>query len=109
MPPRVTSSTADHQYAILKTKDDNNFDEDEDVQNVSSARQPYELDKLSDEVSEVATSKLLEPSELDLKTLRRVSGDIPWQAYSIAFIELCERFSWYGTTAVCEWNNDGCL
>lgn len=41
-------------------------------------------------------------SDRDLKKLRRVSGPIPWQAYSIAFVELCERFSYYGTTAVCK-------
>lgn len=43
-----------------------------------------------------------EPTELDLKTLRRVPGAIPWQAYTIAFVELCERFSYAGTVAVCK-------
>ena len=41
------------------------------------------------------------PSEEDLKTLRRVSGPIPWTALSVGFVEACERFSYYGTTAVC--------
>ena len=41
-------------------------------------------------------------SEDDLKNLRRVSGKIPWTAYTIAFVELCERFSYYGTTVVCK-------
>lgn len=41
-------------------------------------------------------------SEEDLLTLRRVSGKIPWPAYTIAFVELCERFSYYGTTVVCK-------
>jgi proton-dependent oligopeptide transporter, POT family len=40
------------------------------------------------------------PTEEELHTLRRVSGVIPWAAYTIAFVELCERFSYYGTTAV---------
>jgi proton-dependent oligopeptide transporter, POT family len=39
-------------------------------------------------------------SEDDLVNLRRVSGKIPWQAYTIAFCELCERFSYYGSTVV---------
>lgn len=34
-----------------------------------------------------------EPNEAELQTLRRVSGKIPWLAYSVAFVELCERFS----------------
>jgi len=42
------------------------------------------------------------PTEEELVTLRRVSGQIPWTAYTVAFVELCERFSYYGTTAVCE-------
>lgn len=41
------------------------------------------------------------PTDEELAILRRVSGKIPWAAYTIAFIELCERFSYYGTTAVC--------
>ncbi|KAH7395394.1 POT family-domain-containing protein [Phaeosphaeria sp. MPI-PUGE-AT-0046c] len=37
-----------------------------------------------------------EPTEEDLLTLRRVSGKIPWTAFTIAFVELCERFGYYG-------------
>jgi POT family proton-dependent oligopeptide transporter len=40
------------------------------------------------------------PSDDDFKHLRRIAGDIPWTAYTVAFVELCERFSYYGTTAV---------
>ncbi|KAF3003585.1 hypothetical protein E8E13_006758 [Curvularia kusanoi] len=36
------------------------------------------------------------PTEEELKTLRRVSGKIPWQIFTIAFVELCERFGYYG-------------
>jgi POT family proton-dependent oligopeptide transporter len=43
------------------------------------------------------------PTEEELATLRRVSGKIPWVAYTVAFVELCERFSYYGTTAVCKY------
>lgn len=41
------------------------------------------------------------PSKRDLETLRRVQGHISPIIYTIAFIELCERFAYYGTTAVC--------
>jgi len=40
------------------------------------------------------------PTDEEARTLRRVCGKIPWVAWTIAFIELCERFSYYGTTAV---------
>lgn len=40
------------------------------------------------------------PTEEELHTLRRIPDKIPLSIYTIAFIELCERFSYYGTTAV---------
>lgn len=42
------------------------------------------------------------PTAEELSTLERVKGPITWIIYTIAFIELCERFAYYGTTAVCE-------
>jgi proton-dependent oligopeptide transporter, POT family len=37
------------------------------------------------------------PTEEDLATLPRVADHINWRIYTIAFVELCERFSYYGT------------
>lgn len=45
------------------------------------------------------------PTEEEDKVLRRVSGKVPWASYSIAFVELCERFSYYGTAAVCKFSS----
>lgn len=42
------------------------------------------------------------PTTEELATLRRVSNKIPLKLFSIAFIELCERFSYYGSTVVCK-------
>lgn len=42
-----------------------------------------------------------EPTPEDLATLRRVSGKIPWTAFTIAFVELCERFGYYGCQVLC--------
>jgi len=44
------------------------------------------------------------PTEEELHTLRRVSDKVPWKAFALAFVELCERFSYYGTTVVCKSN-----
>jgi len=41
------------------------------------------------------------PTDEELHTLRRVADTIPWRVYTIAFVELVERFSYYGTTVVC--------
>ncbi|EER27641.1 hypothetical protein D8B26_006266 [Coccidioides posadasii str. Silveira] len=40
------------------------------------------------------------PTDEEMLTLRRVSDKIPWITFSIAFVELCERFSYYGTINV---------
>ncbi|KAK1767508.1 POT family-domain-containing protein [Phialemonium atrogriseum] len=40
------------------------------------------------------------PTEEELHTLRRVSGKIKWNVYTIAFVELCERFSYYGSAVL---------
>jgi POT family proton-dependent oligopeptide transporter len=40
------------------------------------------------------------PTEEDLVTLQRVPAKIPWKIYTIAFVELVERMSYYGTIAV---------
>ena len=42
------------------------------------------------------------PTAEEVDKLRRVCGTVPWSAYTIAFVELCERFSYYGTTVVCK-------
>ncbi|KAG5288925.1 oligopeptide transporter [Histoplasma capsulatum G186AR] len=41
-----------------------------------------------------------EPTEHELDTLARVPDKIPWICFTIAFVELCERFAYYGTTIV---------
>lgn len=41
------------------------------------------------------------PTEEEWATLPRVSGKIPWQAWTVAAVEFVERFSYYGTSAVC--------
>lgn len=37
------------------------------------------------------------PTEEEMRTLVRVADHIPWRIYTVAFVELCERFSYYGT------------
>jgi hypothetical protein len=41
------------------------------------------------------------PNEEDWATLPRVAGSIPWTAWTVASVEFVERFSYYGTSAVC--------
>lgn len=37
------------------------------------------------------------PTGMELQLLPRVPDTIPWRVYTVAFVELCERFSYYGT------------
>ncbi len=41
------------------------------------------------------------PTQEEIATLPRVAAKIPWKVYTIAFVELCERFSYYGTQILC--------
>ncbi|OLL22606.1 putative peptide transporter ptr2 [Neolecta irregularis DAH-3] len=43
---------------------------------------------------------LFDPTDEELRTLRRVSDKIPFRAFLVIIIELCERFTYYGLTAV---------
>ena len=44
------------------------------------------------------------PTEEEFATLPRVPGHIPWTSWTVAVVEFAERFSYYGTTAVCEFS-----
>ncbi|KAJ5173021.1 hypothetical protein N7492_005614 [Penicillium capsulatum] len=49
-----------------------------------------------------------DPTEEELHgpgALRRVSAPIPWPVYTVAFVELCERFSYYGTQNLCTYGD----
>jgi hypothetical protein len=37
-----------------------------------------------------------EPTAEELKTLRKVPDNLPWSAFLVAVVELCERFTYYG-------------
>lgn len=36
------------------------------------------------------------PTEDEKRTLRRVADKLPWSAFLVAVVELCERFAYYG-------------
>lgn len=42
------------------------------------------------------------PTAEEWSTLRRVYGKVDWMIYIIGIVEMCERFAYYGTTAVCK-------
>lgn len=62
-----------------------------DVRKTSLAHHDVELD---DEEYEDR------PTDEEMRTLRRVSGKIMWSMWTIAFVELCERFSYYGSSVL---------
>lgn len=77
-----------------------------DVAVMAEARRPSNIDAGPEKSAVIDQPRSLpdgrsEPTAEELLTLRRVTGKIPWTAYTVTFIELCERFSYYGTTAIC--------
>ena len=58
--------------------------------------------EVSDSASDIDDDGVEYPTAEEVKTLRRVAGTIPWSAFTVAFVELCERFAYYGTTVVCK-------
>lgn len=44
----------------------------------------------------ISSFEIDQPTEEEKATLRIVSDKIPWAAFLVAVIELCERFTYYG-------------
>ncbi len=44
----------------------------------------------------LSSSESNEPTEEERQTLRKIADVLPWSAFSVAVIELCERFTYYG-------------
>ena len=67
-----------------------------DIQEIPQSKE------LSTGDAEDAGLKQSYPTDEEFATLRRVPGSLKWPAYTVAFVELCERFSYYGTTNICK-------
>lgn len=63
---------------------------------ISEGKAGHQAHYISDDASESVDFPTVE----EMTTLRRVPAPIPWKIYTIAFVELVERMSYYGTTAV---------
>ena len=50
----------------------------------------------SDLLHSISSFNIDQPTEEERATLRIVSDKIPWAAFLVALIELCERFTYYG-------------
>ncbi|KAF9456664.1 POT family-domain-containing protein [Collybia nuda] len=80
----------------------------EDLDGIKHTESYDEKQRPSDEIAvsdaEVEIDEIHEglvfPTDEERATLRRVADKIPWNAYLIAFVELAERFSYYGSTVV---------
>lgn len=70
--------------------------------NAPIVESPYDSDKHS--IADIDPSKPY-PTEEEWATLPKVAGSIPWTAWTVAVCEFAERFSYYGTTAVCKFTH----
>ncbi|KAI1340570.1 PTR2-domain-containing protein [Xylariaceae sp. FL0016] len=53
-----------------------------------------------DKPSQAITADDDEPNEHEKQTLRRIGDSLPWSAFTIAIVELCERFTYYGASGL---------
>ena len=53
-------------------------------------------EKLHGHASSISSLEADEPTEEERHTLRHVSDKLPWSAFLVVVIELCERFAYYG-------------
>jgi hypothetical protein len=83
----VEAATADYP-PLAKGMKDESILEKQDV-----------LTSSSEEI--VGPNGELYPTADEWKTLRRVYGKVNYMIYVIGLVEMCERFAYYGTTAVC--------
>jgi hypothetical protein len=67
---------------------------DEEPMNEFASGPPYDgIEEVDEQDGQFDPS---EPSARDMETLRRIPDKLPWTAYLVAIVELCERFSYYG-------------
>ena len=52
--------------------------------------------QLAGETGSLSSYEGDEPTEEEKATLRHVADKLPWSAFLVAMIELCERFAYYG-------------
>ena len=74
---------------------------DAGFRNASGSKISGGLGKLEDEMDAdwASNRSSLDGDELteeEKQTLRRVSDKLPWSAFLVAVVELCERFAYYG-------------
>lgn len=71
--------------------------------NAPGVRLAAEKSSNSHDLQEIPLSDddgIVRPTEEERTTLRRVSGSIPWVAYSLCLVEFAERASYYGCESV---------
>jgi proton-dependent oligopeptide transporter, POT family len=91
--------TEDTGGVELPTRD---FDDTQSVQaesvNGRVGASLVDQSSIDDDFSEIADlpEGASHPTEEELATLRKVSDSLPWSAFLVALVELCERFAYYG-------------
>ena len=62
------------------------------------AKAPWEKEEEYVSPASLSSYETDEPTEEERATLRLVSDKLPWAAFLVAMIELCERFTYYGVS-----------
>jgi hypothetical protein len=62
---------------------------------IDATKQPYYADEKGNGY-EHSDDDADAPTGEERQTLRKVSDKLPWSAFLVALVELCERFAYYG-------------
>lgn len=72
-----------------------------DHKDMAGGIEPVVTEPKAGAVGTVTTRDGEEPTEEEKHTLRKVSDKLPWSAFLVCVVELCERFTYYGLSGIC--------
>lgn len=92
----VVTRTNERKLDLAKSSSLNTVEEKE--MGIAAPTPAYEAGMTDGTAMRVSSIEGDEPTEEEIHTLRHVSDSLPWSAFLVAAVELCERFAWYGLT-----------
>ncbi|QIW95976.1 hypothetical protein AMS68_001494 [Peltaster fructicola] len=94
----LVDSMAEHDGVIADSKAEYSVQDQHDL---AASKEPGTIVLgAHDEANSIDDDGLERPTEEEKQTLRKIADNLPWSAFLIAVIEICERFTYYGLSGV---------
>ncbi len=68
------------------------------TETVNTPKEQYHADEKANDYESSDSDDADAPTTEERQTLRKVADKLPWSAFLVALVELCERFAYYGLT-----------